>query len=143
MVDDIVIPAINLVVMAITTVLYTLGCLQYGNRKFSKKLHPWFSFSGWIGTLTFFFIYMFNRSIAIEVLTAPDYLKVFYTPTLIIHMVTATITLILPALLLYIGLKRRKGKTKRGMKKIGNINVILWYITFISGIIIFLCLHIL
>ncbi|KKN35055.1 hypothetical protein LCGC14_0787360 [marine sediment metagenome] len=141
MVENYVIPAINLIVMAITTVLYTLGCVFYGTRKFSKKLHFRFSFSGWIGTLLFFFIYMLGRSVAGS-LSAPDYLSALYTPTLIIHMVTATITLILPALLLFIGLKRRKGKTDRSMKKIGIINVILWYLTFISGIIIFLCLHI-
>ena len=141
MVENYVIPTINLVVMAIATVLYTLGCVFYGTRKFSKKLHFRFSFSGWIGTLLFFFIYMLGRSG--KRLTAPDYLSALYTPTLIIHMVTATITLILPALLLFIGLKRRKGKTDRSMKKIGIINVILWYITFITGIIIFLCLHIL
>ncbi len=141
MVETYVLPAINLVVMVITTVLYTLGCVFYGTRKFSKKLHPLFSFSGWIGTLIFFFIYMLIRSITGS-LSAPDYLSALYIPTLIIHMVTATITLILPALLLFIGLKRRKGKTDRSMKKIGVINVILWYITFITGIIIFLCLHI-
>ncbi|KKK64942.1 hypothetical protein LCGC14_2979120, partial [marine sediment metagenome] len=118
MVETYVIPTINLVVMAITTVLYTLGCVFYGTRKFSKKLHPLFSFSGWIGTLIFFFIYMLGRSIT-RSLSAPDYLSALYIPTLIIHMVTATITLILPALLLFIGLKRRKGKTDRSMKKIG------------------------
>ncbi|MFX0030576.1 MAG: DUF420 domain-containing protein, partial [Candidatus Hermodarchaeota archaeon] len=74
---------------------------------------------------------------------APSYLDGLYVPSLIIHMITATITLILPALLLIFGILRRKGKTQKSMKKIGNVNVILWYITFISGIIIYLCLHVL
>ncbi|HEC37674.1 hypothetical protein LCGC14_0787400 [marine sediment metagenome] len=57
-------------------------------------------------------------------------------------MVTATITLILPILVLFIGLKRRKGKPEIGKKKIGNLNMIFTIYPFISGIIIFLYLHI-
>ena len=128
--------------MAITTIFYTFGCIIYGNRHYSKKLHPILSFSGWIGTLLFFLVYMLQRSI-IGSLSAPSYLNTLYSPTLIIHMITATISLILPLVLLVIGLMRRKGKVHMSMKKLGNINVVLWYITFISGIIIYLCLHVL
>ncbi|MFW9877578.1 MAG: DUF420 domain-containing protein [Candidatus Thorarchaeota archaeon] len=134
-------PEINLVVMGITTVFYTLGCVFYVNKKFSKKLHFRFSFIGWICTLLFFLIYMLQRSL-VGSLSAPSYLDGLYIPSLIIHMITATITLILPALLLIIGILRKKEKTQRSMRKIGNVNVILWYITFISGIIIYLCLHV-
>ncbi|MFX1572659.1 MAG: DUF420 domain-containing protein [Promethearchaeota archaeon] len=142
MANNYFLPEINLAVMAITTVFYTLGCVFYGNKRFSKKLHFRFSFLGWISTLIFFLIYMLQRSL-IGSLSPPSYLEGLYTPSLIVHMITATITLIVPALLLTIGILQRKEKTKMSMKKIGNVNVILWYITFISGIIIYLCLHIL
>lgn len=142
MTNNYFLPEINLIVMALTTVFYTLGCVFYGNKRFSKKWHFKFSFTGWIGTLIFFLIYMLQRSL-VGSLSAPSYLDGLYIPSLIIHMITATITLILPAVLLIIGILQRKEKTQKSMKKIGNVNVILWYITFVSGIIIYLCLHIL
>lgn len=135
-------PEINLIVMSITTVLYTLGCILYGVKKFSKKFHFKLSFAGWISTLVFFLIYMLQRSL-IGSLSAPSNLEALFLPFLIIHMVAATLTLILPGGLLIFGLQKRKGKTDRSMKKIGIINIILWYLTFISGIVVYLCLHVL
>ena len=137
-------PEINLVIMSITTVLYTLGCIYYGygSRNSSKKYHFKLSLMGWIFTLVFFFIYMLQRSI-IGSLSAPGYTHVYYYPFLYIHMITATIVLILPIYLLILGLKQRKGKTDKSMKSVGLINVILWYLTFISGIIIYLALNVL
>ncbi|MFX1590661.1 MAG: DUF420 domain-containing protein, partial [Promethearchaeota archaeon] len=114
-----ILPEINLVIMTITTIFYTFGCIIYGNRNYSKKLHPILSFSGWIGTLLFFLVYMLQRSI-IGSLSAPSYLNALYYPTLIIHMITATITLILPVILLIIGLMRRKGKVHMSLRKLGN-----------------------
>ncbi|MFX1346757.1 MAG: DUF420 domain-containing protein [Promethearchaeota archaeon] len=142
MANNYFLPEINLAVMAITTVFYTLGCIFYGNKRFSKKLHFRYSLLGWISTLLFFLIYMLQRTL-VGSLSAPSYLEGLYVPSLIIHMITATITLILPLFLLIIGILQRKEKTQISMKKIGNVNVILWYITFISGIIIYLCLHVL
>ena len=142
MLQNYFLPEINLVVMTITTVFYTLGCVYYGQIKYSKKLHSIFSFAGWIGSLVFFLVYMLQRSL-IGSLVAPSYLDILYIPTLITHMITSTIVLIFPLILLIIGLKRRKGKTQISMKKSGNLNVVLWYITFISGIIIYFCLHVL
>lgn len=135
-------PEINLVIMSITTVLYTLGCIFYGSKKFNKKYHFKFSFAGYIGTLVFFFVYMASRTSGGSA-GVPGYFLAIYYPFLYLHMITATITLVLPIFLLYLGLKRRKGKTERSMKSIGIINVILWYLTFISGIIVYIGLHIL
>lgn len=135
-------PEINLVVMSVTTVLYTLGCILYGVKRFSKKFHFKLSFAGWISTLVFFLVYMLQRSLT-GTSSAPPYLQALYIPFLIIHIIAATITLILPGGLLIFGLKKRKGKTERSMKKIGITNIILWYLTFISGIVVYLCLHVL
>jgi uncharacterized membrane protein YozB (DUF420 family) len=136
------VPEINLIVMGITTVLYTLGCLYYGNKNPNKKKHFIFSFAGWIGTLVFFIIYMASRTTGASA-GVPGYFTNIYYPFLYIHMITATITLVFPAYLLYLGLKQRKGNTDKSMKTIGNINLILWYLTFISGIIVYIGLHVL
>ena len=135
-------PEINLIIMSITTVLYTIGCLIYGNKNLNKKLHFKLSLAGWISTLAFFMIYMLQRSL-VGGLTAPGYTHWFYYPFLYTHMITATIVLILPLYLLYLGLKQRKGKTEKSMKTLGNINVLLWYLTFISGIVVYIALNVL
>lgn len=137
------IPEISLVVMTVATILYTLGCYFYGAKKFSKKWHFKFSLSGWISSLTFFILYLTSIAVRTVAPTAPDYIRPLYLPVLIAHMITATITLGIPVYLLILGLGRRSGKKTKSMRKIGIINVILWYITYVSGIIIYICLHIL
>ncbi|KKM84462.1 hypothetical protein LCGC14_1298920 [marine sediment metagenome] len=136
-------PEINLVIMAITTILYTFGCIFYGIKKFSKKIHPRLSFLGYIFTLSFFLIYMLQRSLRTESVSVPPDLELLYNPSLIIHMISGTSSLILPVVLLFIGIQRRRGKSQTSMKKLGYVNLIIWYTVFITGIIIYFCLHVL
>ncbi len=140
--DPYFLPEISLVIMAITTIFYTFGCIFYGLKKFSKKMHPLLSFAGYIFTLTFFLIYMLQRSLRTgDVSVSPD-LELLYNPSLIIHMISGTISLILPVVLLFIGIQRRREKSQISMKKLGYVNLIVWYTVFITGIIVYFCLHV-
>ncbi len=136
-------PEINLVIMTITTIFYTVGCLFYGIKKFSKKIHPRLSFVGYIFTLSFFLIYMLQRSLRTGGVSASADLEPLYIPSIIIHSISGTISLILPLGLLFIGIQRRREKLQISMKKLGYVNLIVWYIVFITGIIIYFCLHVL
>lgn len=136
-------PEINLVIMTITTIFYTVGCLFYGIKKFSKKIHPRLSFVGYIFTLSFFLIYMLQRSLRTGSVSVPADLEPLYNPSIIIHSISGTISLILPLGLLFIGIQRRRKKLQISMKKLGYVNLIVWYTVFITGIIIYFILHVL
>lgn len=131
-------PTISTTFIVISAILVAIGwaLIIKGKREAHKKT----MIAAAVAALIFFIIYM-SRTVFIGNTTwgGPDDLKIYYQVFLIFHIVLATVAAVFGLTTLTLGFKAKYNKHR----KWGRITSIIWFITAITGVAVYILLYIL
>src|SRR5690625_717142 len=132
-----ILPLISTILIIISAVLVALGWrfIVKGEEEKHKKAMV----AAAISALSFLIIYV-SRTIFIGNTSfgGPDHIKIYYTIFLLFHIVLSIVGAIFGVITLRLAFKGNFTKHK----KIGPITSIMWFITSISGVAVYLLLYV-
>jgi len=138
---------IGLVLEIVTTLLFTIGYF-YEKR---RGKHCIIMGSAVTTNIVFVISYMMSRLIREEVPSPPSQFATLYRGVVIPHGVLSVVVLVLAVSQAFLAYRWRKkkndivalGKRKPIHRRLGLITLILWYFSFLSGIIVYAILYVL
>lgn len=132
-----ILPTISTSFIILSAIFMAIGLYFIKKRQVDK--HKKFMTLSAVSALCFFIIYM-SRTVFIGNTSfgGPDSLKMYYVIFLIFHIVFATIGGIFGIITLYLGYKNKIRKHR----KIAPLTSIIWFITAITGIVVYLLLYV-
>ena len=138
---------IGLVLEIVTTLLFTIGYF-YEKR---RGKHCIIMGSAVTTNIVFVISYMMSRLIREEVPAPPSQFATLYRGVVIPHGVLSVVVLVLAVSQAFLAYRWRKkkndivalGKRKSIHRRLGFITLILWYFSFLSGIIVYAILYVL
>lgn len=132
-----ILPTTSTSFIILSAILMAIG-LYFVKKKQIEKHKRAMTLSA-ISALCFFIIYM-TRTLFIGNTSfgGPSSLKVYYTVFLIFHITTATVGAVFGVITLYLGYKNHITKHR----KIGPITSVIWFITAITGIVVYFLLYV-
>ena len=130
-------PTISTFFIVLSAVLVAIGwgLIIKGKREAHKKT----MIAAAIAAVLFFIIYV-SRTLFVGNTSwgGPDDLKMIYQVFLIFHIVLATVAAVFGLTTLTLGFKAKYAKHR----KIGRITSVIWFITAITGLMVYLLLYI-
>jgi len=138
---------VGLVLEIVTTLLFTIGYF-YEKR---KGKHCIVMGAAVITNIVFVISYMMSRLIREEVPSPPSQFAALYRGVVIPHGVLSVLVLVLAVSQAFLAYRWRKkkndivalGKRRPIHRRLGLITLILWYFSFLSGIIVYAILYVL
>lgn len=132
-----ILPTLSTSFILLSGILVAIGWVQIANGKY--KAHKNTMIAAAISALLFFIIYI-SRTIFIGNTSfgGPDDIKKYYTIFLIFHITLATGGAILGVVTLVLAFKRRIEQHR----KIGPVTSIVWFLTAITGVAVYLLLYV-
>jgi len=138
---------IGLVLEIVTTLLFTIGYF-YEKR---RGKHCIIMGSAVTTNIVFVISYMMSRLIREEVPSPPSQFATLYRGVVIPHGVLSVVVLVLAVSQAFLAYRWRKkkndivalGKRRPIHRRLGLITLILWYFSFLSGIIVYAILYVL
>lgn len=138
---------IGLVLEIVTTLLFTIGYF------YEKRRGKHCIIMGAAVTTNVIFVisYMVSRLLREEVPSPPSQFATLYRSVVIPHGILSVLVLILAISQAFLAYQWRKkknditalGKRRPTHRKLGLITLVLWYISFLSGIIVYAILYVL
>lgn len=130
-------PTISTIFIVISAVLVIIGWRHIINGR--KKAHKKAMIGAAISALLFFIVYI-SRTVLIGNTSfgGPEDIKIYYTIFLLFHIVLATSSLVFGIITLRLAFKRNIKKHE----KIGPITSIMWLITAVTGVMVYLFLYV-
>ncbi|WP_407944611.1 DUF420 domain-containing protein [Paenibacillus swuensis] len=132
-----ILPFISTSFIVISAILVAIGWVLIikGNREAHKRVMQ----LGALAALIFFIMYLLRVFILGSTPYAgPDWLKPYYLVFLLFHIVLATTAGVFGIVTLVLGYKEKYAKHR----KIGRFTSIIWFITAITGLSVYLILYI-
>ncbi|OCA85572.1 hypothetical protein A8F94_11845 [Bacillus sp. FJAT-27225] len=132
-----ILPTISTIFIVISAILVAIGWYQISKRRIEAHKKTMF-FAG-VSALIFFIIYA-SRTIFIGNTSfgGPDDVKIYYTIFLIFHITLATTGAVLGIINFYTGFKNQLATHR----KLGPITSIVWFVTAITGVAVYLLLYV-
>ncbi|MBP2239997.1 putative membrane protein [Cytobacillus eiseniae] len=132
-----ILPTISTTFIVLSAIFVAIGWGQIRKRKIDAHKKT-MTFAG-IFAIIFFTIYM-SRTVFIgnTAFGGPDNLKIYYTIFLIFHVTLATIGAVLGLISLISGYRNKLSLHR----KLGPITSIVWFITAITGVAVYLLLYV-
>ncbi len=138
---------VGLVLEIVTTLLFTIGYF-YEKR---RGKHCIIMGAAVTTNIVFVISYMVSRLLREEVPSPPAQFAALYRSVVILHGILSVLVLILAISQAFLAYQWRKkkndivalGKRRPTHRKLGLTTLILWYISFLSGIIIYAILYVL
>lgn len=133
-----IMPTISTTFIVISAILVAIGwnLIIKGKREAHKKT----MIAAAIAAIIFFIIYS-SRTIFVGNTSwgGPDELKTIYHVFLIFHIVLATVAAVFGIVTLTLGFKKKYTKHR----KIGRVTSVIWFITAITGVAVYVLLYVL
>lgn len=138
---------VGLILEIMTTLLFTIG--YFYEKKRGK--HCIIMGAAVTTNVAFVISYMVSRLLRSEVPLPPSQFAALYRSIVILHSVLSVLVLILAISQAFLAYRWRKknndiiglGRTRPTHRKLGLTTLILWYISFASGVIIYAVLYVL
>lgn len=133
-----ILPTISTSFIVLSAIFMVVGIVKIRQRK-EVEHEKWMKYAA-IAALIFFIIYL-SKTIFLgnTQFGGPDSLEIYYVVFLIGHIMLSTTGGILGGVQLYTG---TKGKRSRH-RKIGRIAVPVWFLTAITGVMVYVLLYVL
>lgn len=132
-----ILPTLSTLFIVLSAICVAIGWGYIRKRKISQ--HQTIMLIAAIFAVTFFIIYA-SRTVFIGNTSfgGPDSIKIFYTIFLVFHIFLATVGAVLGIYMLYTGYKKQFYKHR----KVGPITSIIWFVTAITGVAVYLLLYV-
>lgn len=133
-----ILPTISTIFILVSAIFVAIGWRLVVKKQY--KAHRKAMITAALSALAFFIIYV-SRTIFIGNTSfgGPDELKIYYTTFLIFHIILSTTGAVFGVVTLRLAFKRNIEKHR----KIGPITSIIWFLTAITGIIVYILLYLL
>lgn len=130
-------PSLSTFFIVLSAVLVAIGWVLIAKNK--TRAHKRVMIGGAISALTFFLIYV-SRTVFVGNTSfgGPDEIKIYYTVFLIFHIILATVGAVFGIVTLTLAFKRKISNHR----KVGPVTSIIWFITAITGVAVYLLLYI-
>lgn len=130
-------PTLSTIFIVLSAITVAIGWRQIRQRKIES--HKKTMILGALFALTFFIIYL-SRTVFFgnTAFGGPDHMKIYYTVFLIFHVFLATTAAVFGMITLITGYTNKLQKHK----KIGPITSVIWFITAITGVAVYLLLYV-
>lgn len=137
---------ISLIIEVLATLLFTIGYF-YGKR---KRTHCIIMGSAVAANIIFVISYMISRILRAEIPSPPEQFATLYRGVVIPHGILSVLVLIMGALQAVLAYKWRKkansvvvlGEKRPVHRKLGLATLILWYISLLTGLTVYIILYV-
>ena len=132
-----VLPTVNTLLIIISAIMVVFGWVSIVKGK--VKAHKRSMITAIISAILFFITYAMQTILVGNTsFGGPEHVKIYYTIFLLFHIVLATTSAVLGAFTFILARKRNIEKHR----KLGPITSILWLITAITGVMVYLFLYV-
>jgi len=137
---------LSLILEVVTTLLFTVG--YFSERRSGK--HCIVMVAAVVANVLFVVGYMVSRLIREEVPAPPEQFAALYRAVVIPHGILSVLVLALALLLAFLAYRWRSktentvvlGSRKRIHGRLGLVTLILWYLSFLTGVVIYIMLYV-
>jgi putative membrane protein len=133
-----IMPALSTFFIALSAILVAIGWRKILKKQ--REAHQKTMFWAAVSAIIFFIIYA-SRTIFVGNTTwgGPDSLKTIYLVFLFFHIVLATVAAVFGITTLVLGYRKKYSKHR----KLGRVTAVIWFITAITGVTVYVLLYIL